>query len=69
MDIFDETKVPLKAVWDNEIQRQQSKILIMAAIGEATQLSVKESQEILLKLDDMLLGEEEDNKKKPDPAR
>lgn len=68
MDIFDETKVPLKAVWDDAVKRQQAKILIMAAIGEGSELSVKEAQIILEKLDEMLIGEKEEEVKRLDPT-
>lgn len=69
MDIFDETIAPLKTIWDDEHSRQQSKVLIMTAIGEATDMSVKEAQEVMTKMDDMLLVEKEDKESKQDPAR
>lgn len=69
MDIFDETTAPLRTIWDNETQRQQSKVVIMQAIGEATDMSVKESLEVMARLDDLLLAEKEDARVKEDPAR
>lgn len=69
MDIFDETTAPLKTIWDDEMKRQQSKIVIMTAIGEATDMSVKEAQEVMARMDDLLLSSKEDSERKEDPAR
>ena len=58
MDIFDETKQPLKGVWDDELQRQQSKIILVTAIGAVTELTVKQAQDICDELDRVLLSDE-----------
>lgn len=59
MDIYDETKVALKGIWDDANLRQQAKIVIVGAIGNATELSVRQAQDICDELDRMLLDEEE----------
>lgn len=69
MDIFDETTAPLKTIWDDEMKRQQSKVVIVTAIGEATDMSVKEAQLVMERLDDLLLAEKEESKRKEDQAR
>lgn len=68
MEIYDETKEGLKNLWEDSVLRQQAKIVITQAIGNATSLTVKEAQDIMEELDVMLKPEEEDNKKKATPG-
>lgn len=68
MDIFDETTLALKNTWDDDIKRQQAKIVIITAIGNATELSVKEAQLVLDELDTMLLSEKEEKSNRIDPS-
>ena len=60
MDIFDETKVPLKNVWDDKLARQQSKIVILQAIANASEITAKVANDIFDELDNMLLEDKED---------
>lgn len=63
MDIFDETKIGLKKIWDDAVLRQHAKIIITTAIGNATELSVKQANDIMDELDLMLLETDEDTQK------
>lgn len=68
IDVFDETKTGLKSIWDDPVLRQQAKIVLTTAIGEATELSVKDAQKILDELDRLLKDEDEEAKKKANPG-
>lgn len=68
MEIFDETIIGLKNIWDDPGLRQQAKIVLTKAIGEATELSVRESQAILDELDRMLKTEDEEEKTQTNPG-
>lgn len=60
MEIFDETKRELQTLWTQETARQNAKILIAHAIGVASDVSVKVTQEILAELDRVLLPASEE---------
>ena len=62
MDIFQETKVPLKNVWDDKLARQQSKIVILQAIANASEITAKVANDIFDELDNMLLEDKVDEK-------
>ena len=68
MDIYDENKVQLSAIWSDVVQRQHAKIVIMKAIAEATSLSAKEANAVLAELDHLLLKEKEEGQTKKDMA-
>lgn len=64
MDIYDETKKALVTVWEDNQQRQNAKIVIMEAISNATDVTVKQASEILAEMDRMLLKEKEEPTKR-----
>ena len=59
MDIYDETTQPLQTIWDNEDSRQKAKLVILKAMGEVSDITIKVSDEIFAELDRLLLKEEE----------
>lgn len=63
MDIFEETKAPLIDIWENNQARQNAKTVILQAIANATDVSVKQADEIFDEMDRMLLKEEETTSK------
>ena len=68
MDIYDENKIQLKAIWDSEQDRQHAKIVLFAAISEATDLTAKECDAIFAALDQLLLDKDDQDETRPDPA-
>ena len=68
MDIYEENKIQLKAIWDSEHDRQHAKIVLFAAISEATELTAKECDAIFVALDHLLLDKDDQNETRPDPA-
>lgn len=68
MDIFDETKAPLKTIWDDKLSRQMAKLVIVSAIGNASDISVKVAHEITDELDRMLLADTDEGKRQKNPS-
>jgi hypothetical protein len=68
MDVYDETKQPLKPIWEDERARQQAKIVIMSAISNASDVSVSTADRIMRDLDHMLLDEDEDTTRQANPG-
>ena len=68
MDIFDETKAGLKKIWDDEFSRQQAKIVLIKAIGEVSEITVKIANDIMGELDNLLLEEKEDSENTRDQS-
>lgn len=68
MELFNETKEPLKHLWSDGDKRQAAKIVFATAIGNATQLTVKEAQDIMAELDNLLLDEKEEEIKRISPG-
>ena len=60
MDIYEETKQPLKDIWDNEDSRQKAKLVILKAISTTTELSAKATDSIFDEMDSMLLDDKEE---------
>lgn len=59
MDIFEETKAPLTHIWKNDQQRQATKMVIIQAIANVTELTAKEADSITDELDRMLAETDE----------
>lgn len=57
MDVYSDTKAALKSLWDDKKERQNIKMIFTKAIGENTSLTVKETQDIMDALDNMLSEE------------
>lgn len=68
MEIFDETKKGLRNIWEDQDQRQKAKIVMTMAMGNASNLTVKESQDILDELDRLLEPQTEEDKRKTNPG-
>lgn len=68
MELYKEDKVALREMWDNPVLRQQAKLIFTLAIGNATDLSVKEATLVMDELDELLKDEEEATERKTDPA-
>jgi hypothetical protein len=68
MELYDYNIEDLKAVWVSKEKRQNAQIVIMKAIGNASDISVATAHAILAELDDILLDKEEDKTRKGDPA-
>lgn len=68
MDLFDETKQELVALWEKELERQNAKIVLFKAISSATDLTAKETDAIFAELDRLLLKEKEEVTSRLDPA-
>jgi len=68
MDLFDETKQELVALWEKELERQNVKIVLFKAISSATDLTARETDAIFAELDRLLLKEKEEVTSRPDPA-
>ena len=58
MDIFEETKASLVDIWEDNQQRQRAKLVILQAIANVTDVSVKQADEVLDELDRILLKEQ-----------
>ena len=68
MELFDETLAPLKKLWVDGKSRQDAKIVLAHTIGQATELSMKETQDIMDQLDVVLLKAEEEQAQRIDPG-
>jgi hypothetical protein len=68
MELYDYNLEELKAIWVSKEKRQHAQIVIMKAIGNASDISVAQAHTILSELDELLLDKEEDNARKGDPA-
>ena len=58
----------MRIIWENEQHRQDSKTVILEAIGLASEVSVKVANEILDELDTLLIEESEEEVNKIDKA-
>lgn len=68
MEIFDENKAVLKDIWEDNVLRQQAKLVIAEALANATSLTIKEGRDVTEELDRLLLGEEEESKTQKNPG-
>jgi hypothetical protein len=68
MELLDKNIEKLKDIWKGEDDRQNAKIVLIAAIAHATDITVKQAEEILAALDEILLTTNEAPKIKRDPA-
>lgn len=68
MDLFDETTVALKGIWEKETERQNAKIVLFKAIADSTELTANECDQVFAELDRLLLKEEGADVTRPDPA-
>lgn len=69
MDIYEENTLRLKEIWVEERERQNAKLVIAVAIAQATELTTKETLEVMSALDRILLEEPTEPAMRPDPAR
>ena len=68
MELLEKDYHGLKDLWADDEKRQSAKAIITNAIGRATDLSVKLTENILEELDRMLKEEEEAKRRTGDPA-
>lgn len=68
MEIFNENKAVLKDIWEDNVLRQQAKLVIAEALANATSLTIKEGRDVAEELDRLLLGEEEESKNQKNPG-
>lgn len=68
MDLYEENTLLLKGIWEKERDRQNAKLIIAVAIAQATELTTKETMEVMTALDRILLEDKEENGTRPDPA-
>ena len=68
MELSKETTAPLRVVWNNEVDRQDAKVVILEAIGLGSDISVKIANDILDELDRLLIEEEDNTPTKVDSA-
>jgi hypothetical protein len=68
MELYDHNIEKLEEIWASPVNRQNAQLVIVKAIGEATDLSVADAHAILEELDRILLKEAEDNTPKKDRA-
>lgn len=68
MDLYEENTQKLKEIWTEERERQNAKLVIAVAIAQATELTTKETLDVMTALDRILLEEEKDAPTRPDPA-
>ena len=69
MELSDETTQPLKNVWEDKLTRQNAKTVIIEAIGQGSDVSVKVANEILDEMDRLLLEDKVEILPKMDKAR
>jgi hypothetical protein len=68
MDLYEENTLALKDLWVSERDRQNAKLVVTVAIAQATELTAKETLDVLSALDRILLAETPDAPTRPDPA-
>ncbi len=68
MKLLDTNTEKLKDIWANPILRQNAEIVVMTAIGNATDLSVADAHKVLDELETLLEDAEEDKTIKKDRA-
>jgi hypothetical protein len=59
MELHSHNTAGLKALWKDPKERQNAKIVMLEAIGQASEISVKVAEEIMTELDRILEDEEE----------
>lgn len=67
MDIFDETKLKLAGLWEDERERQNAKMVLSQAIASASDLPAKTVYEIFDELDRLLLDTDEQDTRQKNP--
>ena len=65
MDSYEKNTQRLKAVWQDDDDRQGAKIVIMQAIASSSEISVKVAFDILDELDRLLLEAPEEKNSQP----
>ena len=68
MDLYEENTLALKDLWVSERERQNAKLVVTVAIAQATELTAKETLDVLSALDRILLEDKPDAPTRPDPA-
>lgn len=68
MELYDYNLEGLKTLWVDEKARQNAQLVIMSAIGNASDISVAQASAILAELDELLLDKKEETPRKGDPA-
>jgi hypothetical protein len=68
MDLYEENTLALKDLWVSERDRQNAKLVVTVAIAQATELTAKETLDVLSALDRILLEDKPDAPTRPDPA-
>jgi hypothetical protein len=68
MELYDYNIEGLKKVWAGKQERQNAQLVIMKAIGTASDISVATAHAILAELDEILVDKEEAETRKGDRA-
>jgi hypothetical protein len=68
MELYDNNIEDLKKIWASKSQRQNAQLVIVKAIGTASDISVATAHAILAELDEILLDKVEEKTRKGDPA-
>lgn len=68
MEIHDETTAPLQTLWENKADRQKCQIVLMEAIGNASDVSVRVANDILIELDRLLDKDKEEITRQKNPG-
>jgi hypothetical protein len=68
MELLDKNVERLKDVWAGEDDRQNAKLVILEAITRGTDITVKQADDILSALDDILVVHNSSNPIKRDTA-
>ena len=69
MELSQETTQGLRDLWEDEYKRQDAKTVILEAIGQASDITVKVANDVFDVMDDMLIEEKEDKVIKHDNAQ
>jgi hypothetical protein len=68
MELLPDDLKGLRDLWSDPVSRQKAKLVIHEGLTQATSITVKESRDVLLALDELLKEPEEAQKPKGDPA-
>ena len=68
VELSKETTASMRVVWNNEVNRQDAKVVILEAIGQGSDVSVKVANDILDEMDRLLIEETEEIINKVDKA-
>lgn len=68
MELYDYNCEDLKKIWASKEKRQHAQLVILTAIGSASEVTIAQAHAILAELNEILVDKEEEKTRRGDPA-